>query len=76
MKIIITETKSWKMEVCTNGTWASNACVYATKEEAEAAGVELLTRWFVPTASRAVESDDAVNYKFNFEAFRPEAISK
>ena len=54
------------MEVCVEGKWASNACVYATKEEAEAAGRELLSRWFVPTDSRAVEytGEDEVNYTF------------
>ena len=56
--------KSWKMEVCVDGTWSSNAVRFATKQEAEDAGVELLGRWFVPTDSRAAESDDEVNYRF------------
>ena len=55
---------SYKMEVEVDGNWSSNACVYATREEAEAAGRELLSRWFVPTDSRAVESTETVNYKF------------
>lgn len=69
---------SWKMEVEVSGKWASNACVYATKEEAEAAGVELLSRWFVPTNSRAVPNTTGkpVNYRFDFEANRPVMLNK
>lgn len=68
---------SWKMEVLVQGTWSSNACVYATKDEAEAAGVELLQRWFLPIASRAVENTTGkpVNYKFDFTAQRPVALN-
>ena len=66
--------KSWKMEVCVSGSWSSNACVYATKEEAELAGKELLSRWYVPSDSRAVESTDAVNYRFDVDKFRPVRI--
>lgn len=65
---------NWKMEVFVDGSWSSNSCVYATKAEAVAAGVELLSRWFVPSNSRAVESSDPVNYRFNFETYRPESI--
>jgi len=54
---------SWKMEVEVEGKWASNACRYETKDEAEQAGRELLGRWFVPTGSRAVLSGDPVNYR-------------
>ena len=55
---------SWKAEVCADGSWSSNALRFATKEEAEKSGRELLSRWMVPTDSRAAESDDPVNYKF------------
>lgn len=65
--------KSWKMEVKT-GNWASNSCRFATKEEAEAAGHELLSRWFGPTDSRAVESTDEVNYVFDFDLYKPKMI--
>jgi hypothetical protein len=54
---------SWKTEVCVEGKWASNGCRFATRGEAEAAGTELLSRWFVPTGSRAAESDEPVNYR-------------
>ena len=66
---------SYKMEVYTTD-WNSNACAYATREEAEAAGVELLSRWFVPSDSRAVESDEKVNYRFNFDLYRSEPINR
>jgi len=76
MEIKITEAKNWKMEVLVDGKWASNACVYATEKEAIEAGHELLGRWFVPVDSRAVESTDPVNYKFNFETYRPEMTNR
>ena len=61
---------TFKTYVEVSGKWSTNACVYATKKEAEAAGTELLSRWFVPTASEARESSDPVNYKFDFQANR------
>lgn len=52
---------SWKTEVLVEGKWASNALRFATEQEALDAGVELLSRWFVPTDHRAVECGDPVN---------------
>jgi hypothetical protein len=70
---------SWKTEVCTihNGekSWASNALRFATKIEAEKAGHELLSRWYVPIDSRAAQSEDAVNYIFDDATGRPAPIS-
>jgi hypothetical protein len=61
--------KSWKTEVCTmyqgQDTWDSNALRFATKKEAEKYGDELLSRWMVPIASRAVESDDPITHIFD-----------
>jgi hypothetical protein len=57
-----------------SGKWVSNACVYATKEEAETAGRELQSRWMAVTATRATESTSPVNYRFNFETYRSERI--
>jgi hypothetical protein len=54
---------SWKPEVFAEGAWTGNGLAFATKEEAEQWGADLLMRWFVPTDSRAVESTDPVNYK-------------
>lgn len=67
---------SWKTEVCVDGKWASNAVRFSSKAEAEAAGVELLSRWFVPTDSRAAESDDPVNYVFDFKINRAVSIKQ
>lgn len=54
---------SWAPEVFVEGSWGGNALRFATKDEAERWGRALLMRWFVPTDSRAVESDEPVNYK-------------
>jgi hypothetical protein len=64
---------SYKMEVETpRGQWSSNALRFATKEEAERAGDELLSRWTVPLSSRATETpDEPVNYEFPTWADRP-----
>ena len=59
---------SWKTEVKCQGEWSGNGLRFATKEEAEASGQELLDRWFVPTDSRAATCDKPVNYRFDFEA--------
>lgn len=68
---------SWKMEVHTGGNpgeWTSNNCAYATEREAEAAGQELLGRWFVPDDSRAVPSDQPVNAEFNFDRYKSQLL--
>ena len=70
----LTKNKSWKTEVLVEGKWSTNSCRYATEKEAEEAGKELLSRWWVPTDSRAAESEDEVNYRFNFESGRTERI--
>ena len=43
---------------------ATNACVFATEEEATAAGHELLSRWYVPESFEVRPTDDPVNYTF------------
>jgi hypothetical protein len=48
---------------------------FATQVEAEKAGAELLSRWYVPIKSRAAESDDTVNYVFDDNVGRPVPIS-
>ena len=67
-------SKSWKMEVCVQGKWSSNAVAFKTEQEAIEAGRELLNRWFVPTDHRAVQSDQEPNYIFDFESYRPRPI--
>ena len=71
---IIVSMKSFKAEVLVDSKWSTNSCRFATQLEAEKAGRELLSRWYVPTDSRASESDDEINYRFNDEIGRGERI--
>lgn len=66
---------SWKTEVLVDNEWSSNSLRFATKEEAEKAGIELLSRWWVPIDSRAAESNDPVNYRFDETINRPVPIN-
>ena len=59
--------QSWKPEVFVDGKWASNGLRFRTRDEAERSGRELLTRWFVPTDSRATPSDDRPNYRLDLD---------
>lgn len=65
---------SWKWEMNDGGKWISNGLRFATKEEAEAYGVNLSMRWFSPIADvkncRATECDDPVTEN-NAQAFKP-----
>ncbi len=63
-------TKSWKTEVLVGSSWSTNALRFSTKEEAEASVQELMSRWYLPSAGRAAESEDTVNYRFDFGANR------
>lgn len=54
---------------------ATNAVRFATSEEAERAGNELLSRWFAPIGFEVRESSDPVNYRFPETASRPERIA-
>jgi hypothetical protein len=56
------EYRSFKPEVFTEGAWYPNALRFATKEESDAYGRDLLSRWFVPTDSRSVPCDDPVTH--------------
>ena len=49
------------------GKTSFNAVVLATREEADDAARELMSRWFVPTGWEVVETDDTVNYKFDWD---------
>lgn len=72
----------WKYGVYGGGTGNSkenpafNAVVYPTKEEAEAGGSELLSRWFAPSDFVVVEVMEEANYRFDFESYRPMPIKK
>ena len=54
---------SWKPEVLVDGKWGANGLAFRTREEAETWAADLLMRWFVPTDSRAVESEEQPNYE-------------
>ena len=55
---------NFKPEVFVEGKWSGNGLVFATREEAELWGKDLLMRWILPTDARAVESKEPVNYVF------------
>ena len=62
--------KSYKYEVHLDRQWSSNSVRFATRQEAEAASRELLSRWLAPSDGRVVESNDPVNYRFDAEQNR------
>ena len=61
---------NYKTEVFVDNQWCGNALRFATEAEAVEYGKELLSRWFVPSDSRAVQTEDPVNYVFNFDEYR------
>jgi hypothetical protein len=67
---------SYKPEVIADasGKWTGNGLAFATKEEAEGWVKDLERRWFLVTDTRVVESDEPVNYKFNFETTDIESV--
>ena len=58
----------YKYGMIVEGKTIFNAVVLATREEADDAARELMSRWFAPiTGWKVVETDDAVNYKFDWD---------
>ena len=57
---------SYRAEVITNGedAWVSNRLRFATRQEAVEYIHDLKQRWSWVTATRVVESDDPVNYRY------------
>lgn len=58
---------SFKPQVQTVGNgdeWSGNALAFGTREEAEANARELACRWYLVTNTRAIESDEPVNYRW------------
>jgi hypothetical protein len=53
---------SWKPEVLVDGKWTPNDLAFTSEVEARLWAADLLGRWWVPTDSRAVESEQEVNY--------------
>lgn len=55
--------KSFAVEVIadSSGEWAGNGMRYETREPAEAAARDLMSRWFLVREWRVIESDDEPN---------------
>jgi hypothetical protein len=68
------QPRSYKTEVYVDGEWASNALRFATPQEAEMAGRELLSRWMVPTDYRSAPSEDPPNSRMTGEYQRAERL--
>lgn len=49
------------------GEWATNATAFATEAEARAAAGDRFQRWTMPISFDARESDEEVNYLYDFE---------
>jgi hypothetical protein len=54
---------SWKPEVIadSSGKWTGNGLAFATKNEAEQYGLDLMFRWTAVREYRAIESEESVN---------------
>ena len=70
------ESKSYKCYVKAYGenSYNSNALCFSTPEEAESYGNELLSRWFGAERFEIRESNEPVNYKFNYDTGKAERI--
>ena len=53
---------------------ATNAVRFATEDEAQRAGSELLDRWFAPSGFEVRAMEELVNYEFPIGASRPQHI--
>lgn len=62
--------KNW-VQTGAGSEWSTNACVYATRQEAIYAGAELASRWLLVTAHEARPTVDPVNYEFMNGRSRP-----
>ena len=72
------EVKSFAPEVMTGADpkFYGNMLRFATYEEALAYAKDLMGRWTTVTDYRAVESGDAVNYRWDFDAQAAKPVSK
>lgn len=70
-------TKNWKPEVQTGNdkNWYGNALVFATQKEAEYSARDLMSRWLLVVGYRAVESDDPVNYRIDWDSMEMVAVN-
>ena len=60
---------SYKAEIKAVGesSYNSNGLRFATAQEAKDYADELLSRWFGAESYRIIESEDLVNYTFNYD---------
>ena len=67
---------SWKPEVKTvpDDKWYGNSLAFATRKEAEHSAKDLFMRWTLCTDHRAVESDDPVNYRIDWDSMEMVAV--
>lgn len=61
---------SWKPAMLCSKVWSYNALRFAERWEALASASDLYSRWTVPEAYEAHESDDPVNYHWDRDARR------
>ena len=59
-----------------DGEWATNATAFATKEEAWQSASDRFQRWTMPTGFDARESDEEVNYIYDFEKREERHVSR
>jgi hypothetical protein len=59
---------SWRPMVLVSGEWAGNGLRFATKAEAEKNARDLMGRWILVRETRADESSDPVNYRWDDDA--------
>jgi hypothetical protein len=59
-----TKIKSYACEVLAQGKWVGNGLRFATSEEAQQYGADLLSRWTMPDEARVAPSEEPVNYTF------------
>jgi hypothetical protein len=67
---------SWNPEVIadSSGQWVGNGTYFATKAEAEAYLRDLFSRWTLVRETRAVESAEPVNCRWNSEKGHTEVL--
>jgi len=67
---------SFKAEVIADSTgeWTANNCAYATREEADHAGRDLMGRWMAVREMRVVESPGPINARWNPATYQTELL--
>jgi hypothetical protein len=57
----------YRYEVQVSGKWYDNKVIFATTREAQAAADNKLFNWTQAQDVRVIATDDAVNYRFDFD---------